>query len=97
MKVRIDCNDDDYWYECESAPEIDLPDAIIQEWRALQAKLKEFDQYFEERARPLIDEAYRKKREEYERIHPPDPMTQRWARELFKQFTTEPLFVRFPK
>jgi hypothetical protein len=101
MKICLFKNDIDEWVEDESRESevIELPDAIVAEFRALHARLKEIGAYFDDTAQPLIDAAYKKRQEQWAVEHPEEAKAraveaERWGRILLTSATKPSIFSR---
>lgn len=91
MKVRMSQNyDSGLWYESEHEEPIELPDAIVKEWRELTARMEELTAYFDERVPPLQAEADAK-------LPPrePIPLGNRWAKLMLENFIKDTRLVKF--
>jgi hypothetical protein len=78
MKIKLEQHLDDHgfetgeWYETgdvTTAP-VEVPDAIVLEWRACLARIVEIEKYFDERVKPEIDKAEDEKRKQYWQARP---------------------------
>jgi hypothetical protein len=72
---------------------VEVPHAIIKEWRECWDRIAAFEKYFDESAQPQIDEADRLRREQWRRDHPETPqqkeiremLVRMWSRNLIGQ------------
>jgi hypothetical protein len=101
MKICLFKNDIDEWVEDESREfeVIELPDAIVTEFRALHARLKEIGAYFDDTAQPLIDAAYKQRQEQWAVEHPEEANARavaidRFGRTLFGTSVQASIFSR---
>lgn len=106
MKIRLQMNDDDgRWYESgsEHDPAVEVPDAIVEEWREATNRVVELEAYFEETVKPrlyaLAEERAKRELEEWERTATPEQremremqnaMLRRWSQHLFDQVARVP-------
>jgi hypothetical protein len=97
MKIRLDrLEDPDYdtahcrWTESEyeNDPLVEIPDAIVKDWRDTLAHLAELEKYFDEKATPQIEtqneERRKREAEEWERTATPE-------QKAFRKWRTEAL------
>lgn len=62
MKVRMDQDyESGQWIEDDHEEEIELPDAIVLEWRECRKRMEQLNAYFDERVPALVKEAEAKK------------------------------------
>ena len=99
-KIKLERDIDEYgetvgWLESDDAFEVEVPDAIIKEWREIRGRLDEIDAYFEERVSPQLEAEYARKREEWRRTHleeaKRDDLTREiWSRAILEQVKNLP-------
>lgn len=93
MKIKLvrSENDDIDWYEDSDGDiEVEVPDAIITEWRELEKRREEIHAYFEERVRPQIEaEDKRRSAERHEKMLASMTPEQRAQWESFMKFVKE--------
>lgn len=94
MKIKLERIVQDYgnvveW--CEGGDiEVEVPDAIIADWRETIARLAELSSYFDERVKPQIDAEYKQRREEWGKAHPEEVRqaertSMLWSKALLEQ------------
>ena len=101
MKLKMDEWTDDEgrtWVEGGDY-EVEIPDAIVDDWRESEKHLSELYAYFDEKVRPQIDKIRAERMAEWKRTHPEDArrhdllveasrrVSRRWQDLLFNHYT----------
>lgn len=91
MKVRLYFSEDSFeWAELPIGPEIEIPDAIMADFRECHRRLQEISAYFNEKAQPQIEAAHAESRRAWREAHPEeaarqDEMVKMWSKMLYAQ------------
>ena len=102
MKIKIerieDENDVAVWVE-HGDIEIEVPDAIVADWRATRDRLVQLEAYFDEQVLPQIEAEHRRRREEWERLNPEEAERNRqtvnlWSRQLLNEAIRNTVAIR---
>jgi hypothetical protein len=95
MKIKLqhtgeccDCGWEGEWIEGGISDfEVEIPDAVVKDWRETLAHLAELETYFDERVKPQIDAEYERRRAEREKAHPEEArVNHEWSRHLLEEF-----------